>query len=247
MFCRSLRLFALKKSINQFRGRRDRESFIREIKNVAMLVPHKNIVKYDRAWQDAGHFYIVMELCAGGTLRGLIDREKWIRLERIRVLMHGFLDGLQLLHSNNLIHLDLKPDNLFLSDDGGLKIGDFGLCRLASEWDSEEGDGAYLAPEALNDQPTAASDVFSSGLILFQLLNGIVRLPAHGSEWQRLRGGQDLLCETPAGRSAAEEDAVWCAGLSSLCSAMLAREGERRPSARQCLTAACFAGLGTQG
>jgi serine/threonine protein kinase len=187
-----------------------------------------------------------MELCAGGTLRGLLDRTQWIPLGNIRVLMHGFLDGLEFVHANQLIHLDLKPDNLFLSDDGGLKIGDFGLCRKASDWDAEEGDGAYMAPEVLNNQPTVACDIFSAGLILYQLLNSIARLPSHGLEWQRLRSGHQLLLEVPAGRVGDGEELVWWASLASLCSAMLAPSSDFRPSAQQCLSAPCFAGLGSQ-
>ena len=237
---RTGKLYALKKSINKFRGPRDRDSFIREIKLVGKLVPHKNIVKYDRAWQDAGYFYIAMELCARGTLSGLLEQTLWIDLPQIRNFMQGFLSGLDLLHTNNLIHLDLKPENLFLSDDGGIKIGDFGLCRLASEWDSEGGDGAYLAPEVLNDHATSASDVFSAGLILFLMMYGIVRLPGHGSEWQRLRSGDNLFLDIPQERKPFNDSMVLWHSLSSLCSSMLSPCFAVRPTAQNCLAAKCF-------
>jgi serine/threonine protein kinase len=263
---RSGKLFALKKSIHRFRGRRDRNLFIREINCVAELKPHKNIVRYDRyfdhdilftfpasssifffrAWQDAGHYFIVMELCTGGTLRGLIVKEGFISLNRIRMLMHGFLSGLELLDMHNLIHLDLKPDNLFLSEDGGLKIGDFGLCHSASEWDSDEGDGAYIAPEVLNEKATSAADIFSAGLILFQMLVGIQNLPRQGSEWRRLRSGEDLFADIPPGRETDSNMRNFWKDLTDLSSSMVAVSCSDRPHARDCLMSKCFSCLSSQ-
>ncbi len=187
-----------------------------------------------------------MELCTGGTLRGLIDKEGFISLNRIQMLMHGFLSGLELLDVHNLIHLDLKPDNLFLSDDGGLKIGDFGLCHPASEWDADEGDGAYIAPEVLNEKPTSAADIFSAGLILFQMLVGIPRLPRQGSEWRRLRSGDNLFAEMPPAREADSDMGTLWKGMTELSSSMLAVCSSDRPHARDCLMFVCFSSAGPE-
>jgi mitosis inhibitor protein kinase SWE1 len=188
-----------------------------------------------------------MELCTGGTLRGLIDKEGFISLNRIRMLMHGFLSGLELLDAHNLIHLDLKPDNLFLSDDGGLKIGDFGLCHPASEWDADEGDGAYIAPEVLNEKATSAADIFSAGLIIFQMLVGIPRLPRQGSEWRRLRSGEYLFAEIPSGRETDSDMETLWKDLTDLSSSMLAVCSSDRPRARDCLLSTCFSNVDTEG
>jgi serine/threonine protein kinase len=77
MHYRTKLYYALKKSNQTFRGTRDRATFVREIKAMSTIAAsvehHPNIVKYERAWQDKGYFYIVMELCKEGTLRSLID------------------------------------------------------------------------------------------------------------------------------------------------------------------------------
>jgi membrane-associated tyrosine/threonine-specific cdc2-inhibitory kinase len=59
--------------------------------------------------------------------------------------------GLQYLHSKCVLHLDIKPENIFLDASGTLKIGDFGLAVLKRQWEWEEGDGAYVAPELLQE------------------------------------------------------------------------------------------------
>jgi serine/threonine protein kinase len=187
-----------------------------------------------------------MELCTGGTLRGLMDKEGFISLNRIRMLMHGFLCGLELLDAHNLIHLDLKPDNLFLSHDGGLKIGDFGLCHPASEWDADEGDGAYIAPEVLNEKATSAADIFSAGLILYQMLVGILRLPRQGSEWRRVRSGEYLFSEIPPGRESDCDMGTLWKDLTELSSSMLAVCSSDRPRARDCLMSFCFSSVGPE-
>jgi serine/threonine protein kinase len=181
-----------------------------------------------------------MELCTAGTLRGLIDQEGFILLDRIRILMHGFLSGLERLDSHDLIHLDLKPDNLFLSDDGGLKIGDFGLCHPASEWDADEGDGAYIAPEVLNEKATPVADIFSAGLILYQMLVGIKRLPRQGCEWRRLRSGEDLFAEIPPRRQDDSIKGTLWKDLTELSSSMLVVSCSDRPRAQKCLLSTCF-------
>jgi membrane-associated tyrosine/threonine-specific cdc2-inhibitory kinase len=121
--------FALKKSTRRFRGRLDRAKYLREVQNVAQLGHHPNLVHYERAWQDDGHFFIVMELCRVGTLGRLIaETHGPIQAETARNYAKGMLRGLARLHAQELLHLDLKPDNLFLMSDGGIKIGDFGCA-----------------------------------------------------------------------------------------------------------------------
>ena len=187
--------YALKKSNQTFRGSRDRQTFLREIRAMGTIAAtcsnHPNIVKYERAWQDKGYFYIVMELCEEGTLRSLIDynadQQQAMPVEQIQHISQGMMTGLHHIHSANFLHLDLKPDNLFLSSAFGIKIGDFGLVVENGRWEDEEGDKRYLAPELLQGSADFKSDIFSAGLIVYQMLTGQQDLPGNGPAWHALR------------------------------------------------------------
>lgn len=98
--------------------------------------------------------------------------------------------ALEYLHKQNIIHLDLKPENIFLTDDHVLKIGDFGLSTTAGISPSlhSEGDKYYMAPEVLEGNYSKAADIFSLGLIILELAADI-ELPSNGDSWQNLRHG----------------------------------------------------------
>jgi len=187
---------------------------------VSQLAGHPNIVKYHRAWQDNGRFWIAMDLCRGGTLKTVLQTQGLLPLDRINGYCHGILSGLSHIHSANLLHLDLKPDNIFLDNESGIKIGDFGLCIPANQWDEQEGDKRYLAPEVLTGQATFATDIFSVGLMLYQMLLGIRDLPGDGAEWHALRNGNVVMN--------VDEERERCANIARM---MLHPEPTRRPTA----------------
>lgn len=93
-------------------------------------------------------------------------------------------------HKRNIIHLDLKPENIFLTADGVLKIGDLGLSTTVGISPSlhSEGDKYYMAPEVLEGNYSKAADIFSLGLIILELAADI-ELPSNGDSWQNLRHG----------------------------------------------------------
>lgn len=98
--------------------------------------------------------------------------------------------ALEYLHKRNIIHLDLKPENIFISDENILKIGDFGLSTSEGVSPSlhSEGDKYYMAPEVLEGLYSKAADIFSLGLIILELAADI-ELPSNGDSWQNLRHG----------------------------------------------------------
>jgi len=215
--------YALKRTTKVFRSSRQRDRLVNEVEYVAELGSHPNIVKYHRAWQEDGHFFIAMELCTGGTLANLIQRVDMIPTQQVKNLTGGILSGLVNLHSNKLMHLDLKPENLFLCNEAHIKIGDFGLCvRATQQADAEEGDREYMAPELLNDPASQAADIFSTGLILYQMLMGRKRLPGYGDEWIQLRQGNVRMDVTPDKQFMASQS-QW----------MISPEPAARPSAEQ--------------
>ncbi len=176
-------VFAVKRSRKRFRSKLQRERCLREVQMVASLPEMENIVAQYRAWQEGGHFYIQMDYCDGGSLHQHLDRQEGGRL------VHGSGDasalwrvardvsaGLQFLHSNNVLHLDIKPENLYTKKHTSVwKIGDFGLAIGKETTDWEEGDGDYVAPELLraaSEQPRPAADIFSLGATLYQCATG---------------------------------------------------------------------------
>lgn len=180
-------VFAVKRSRKRFRSKLQRERCLREIQMVASLPEMENIVAQYRAWQEGGHFYIQMDYCDGGSLQQELEGNLGGRLERRGLwgVVRDVSAGLQFLHGNNVLHLDIKPENLYRKKsrsvvDGsvthsGWKIGDFGLAigKEATDW--EEGDGDYVAPELLRaatEQPYPAADIFSLGATVFQCATG---------------------------------------------------------------------------
>lgn len=99
--------------------------------------------------------------------------------------------GLKFIHDSGYIHLDLKPANVLIDFEGGLKIADFGL---ASQWPAPkhidgEGDRHYLAPEALKGRFDKPADIFALGMMLAEIAGNCV-IPENGLHWQKLRSGE---------------------------------------------------------
>lgn len=114
------------------------------------------------------------------------------------------------------MHLDIKPANIFITFEGALKIGDFGLARLESNPRDGlmEGDRAYLPPEGMNDRFGQSADIFSLGVIIFEATANIV-LPENGEAWRKIRSGDfsdvpslawTSSCETQPQRSSLYSD-----------------------------------------
>ncbi|CAI5473077.1 unnamed protein product [Closterium sp. Yama58-4] len=168
---------AVKVSKRQFRSKGERERYMHEIESVANVPEHAHIVRYYRGWQQDSHFYLQMELCEGGSLRALLDSLSHpLPEDQVWRFVRQVASGLDHIHSRGVLHLDIKPDNIFIDAHGNLKIGDFGRAVWEQRWDWEEGDGGYLAPELLQDEPpTTATDMYSFGAMLFELSLPVLR------------------------------------------------------------------------
>src|SRR3954451_2306933 len=158
------------------------DRFAREARAAARLT-HLNVVSvYDQGADvsaDGQHVFLVMELVEGRTLRELLrERGRLTPAEAISI-MEPVLSALSAAHRAGLAHRDVKPENILLSDDGIVKVADFGLAR-AVESDATAtrtglmmGTVAYCAPEQISKGSTdPRSDVSSAGIVLFELLTG---------------------------------------------------------------------------
>ena len=150
----------------------------REIKTLQMIV-HENVIKcYDVIDTDDA-LYIVMEIADGGDVLDYINKRTRLTESVARLLFHDLLSGVEKCHTMNIVHRDLKCENLLLSGKMILKISDFGFARELDGKNLETycGSYAYAAPEVILGQPYVGepADIWSMGVILYAMVVG--RLP----------------------------------------------------------------------
>jgi eukaryotic-like serine/threonine-protein kinase len=154
-----------------------RRRFVREARLAAGLA-HPNVARIFDAGEDGDRPYIVMEHVEGETLADVLARRGRVPPDEAVRLAIQACAGLQHAHDTGLVHRDVKPQNLLLRDDGTLKLVDFGIARAAETTRLTQagtilGTAAYLAPEqAAGDEVTSAADVYSLGVVLYELLTG---------------------------------------------------------------------------
>jgi serine/threonine protein kinase len=150
--------------------------FRREAQAAGRLT-HPNIVGVFDYGETADLAYIVMEYVDGPPLKNLLDKHERFPLPRIVQIMEDLLAGLQFSHERGVVHRDIKPANLMLTKSGQAKIADFGIARIESSSMTQAGTvlgtPAYMSPEQFMGQVVdARSDIYSSGVLLYQLLTG---------------------------------------------------------------------------
>ena len=157
--------------------------FDREARAAARLSHPCVVSVFDQGRDDSGpgggRPYIVMEFVDGHTLRDVINRDAPLSPLRCLELMDPVLAALAAAHDAGLVHRDVKPENVLISDRGQLKVADFGLAKAISAQTSTATQGlligtvSYLPPElVMSGKADARSDVYSAGVVLFELLTG---------------------------------------------------------------------------
>jgi beta-lactam-binding protein with PASTA domain len=160
-----------------------RHRFIGEAKSVARL-SHQNVVAVFDQGADGPYLYLAMEFVPGRTLKGLLRDSGRFAPATALEIMAGVLDGLAAAHASGIVHRDVKPENVLVTADGRVKVADFGLARALSTAGHTRtglliGTVGYVPPEQVTGDPTGpAGDVYSAGVMLFELLTG--RLPFTG-------------------------------------------------------------------
>ncbi|KAJ3063268.1 hypothetical protein HDU98_000893 [Podochytrium sp. JEL0797] len=186
-------LYAIKKTRVAITGSKDRKFQIQELILQYHLSSLPHVVHLHTAWEQYASLYLVMEFCAGGTLAQYIERNRGgggVEEFVIWAVLGQLARALQQMHERGVVHLDLKPGNVLIAGEGGgvLKVGDFGCASFlpVPEGFEKEGDRRYMAPEILVGRYGPECDVFSLGLIIFELATTLP-LPDNGSQWQSLR------------------------------------------------------------
>jgi eukaryotic-like serine/threonine-protein kinase len=154
------------------------DRFAREARAAARL-SHVNAVSVFDQGADAGHVFLVMELVEGRTVRDLLRENGPMPPALALSVIEPVLSALASAHRAGLVHRDIKPENILISDDGVVKVADFGLARavelddVANRTGVMMGTVAYCPPEQISRGPCdQRSDVYSAGVVLFELLTG---------------------------------------------------------------------------
>ena len=151
--------------------------FQREARAVARLTDPGLVAVYDQGI-DGQHPFLAMELIEGGTLRELLRERGPMPPHAVAAVLGPVLGGLAAAHRAGLVHRDIKPENVLISDDGDVKIADFGLVRAIAEAKITStsvilGTAAYLSPEQVGTgDADPRSDVYSVGILAYELLTG---------------------------------------------------------------------------
>lgn len=162
------------------------ENFLRNFQqeaHAAANLTHPNIVTVHDIGQDDHRHYIVMEFIDGQTLKQLIRAQNHnntlLPINRTLDLIIQTCSGLGYAHRANLVHCDIKPQNILVAHDDRVKVADFGIARAISEASQQLGSDQvwgtpqYFSPEqAAGESPTPASDVYGVGVIMFEMLTG---------------------------------------------------------------------------
>ncbi len=159
------------------------ERFKREARSVAQL-QHPNIVTVIDRGEEGGRQYIVFEYINGETLKELVVRKGRLDVRTTLAVGLEIARGLSFAHEHGLVHRDVKPQNVLLNGDGGAKVTDFGIARSldvehsVTQTGTILGTSNYIAPEQANGRPVdAQTDVYSLGIVLYEMLTGEVPFP----------------------------------------------------------------------
>lgn len=159
-----------------------RPRFYREARAAAKL-QHRNIVTVFEFAEDGDTPYIVMEFLRGQSLADCIKNHALLDLDRKIDIVVQLCTGLQFAHEQGVVHRDVKPANIWLLEDAGVKLLDFGIAKIGSSTFTMHGDvmgsASYMSPEQISGKVVdGRSDVFAAGVVLYELLSG--RKPFEG-------------------------------------------------------------------
>lgn len=164
---------------------REDKNFVRKFREeaqAAACLAHPNIVNVYDVGEEHGIHYIVMELVEGITLKNYIDRKGKLTIKEATSIAIQVSMGLEVAHNNDIVHRDIKPQNIMISKDGKVKVMDFGIAKAAtSETIASNAMGSvhYTSPEqARGGYSDAKSDIYSLGIVMFEMVTG--RVPFDG-------------------------------------------------------------------
>lgn len=164
---------------------REDKTFIRKFRTEAQAaagLSHPNIVNVYDVGEDRGVYYIVMELVEGITLKDYIDRKGKLSVKEATSIAIQVSLGLEAAHNRNIVHRDVKPQNIIISTDGKVKLSDFGIAKATSSntiSSNVMGSVHYSSPEQVRGgYSDYKSDIYSLGITMYEMVTG--RVPFDG-------------------------------------------------------------------
>lgn len=214
-------------------GRNEAQSEVDVLKSLQ----HNNIIAYHTTFVEAGKLYIVMEFADAGTLSKVISHrctqvQRYSEHEALLIFSQLCL-ALQHIHAKNIMHRDLKSENVFLTKDGTVKLGDFGIAKVLEHTAEKAvtmiGTPSYLAPEVCDSKPYGKkADIWSLGVILFEVL--MLELPFKAASLAA------LVVKIVTGKPKAVDQELYSKELCSLSKNLLRKHPEKRLSADEILS-----------
>ncbi|MCB0319304.1 MAG: serine/threonine protein kinase [Bdellovibrionales bacterium] len=159
-----------------------KKRFLREVK-LARQVTHVNVVRTYDVGVCGDYFYYTMEHIRGISLKDLLTRDGPLNEEQLTLIVPQICAGLHAIHQHDIVHRDLKPANVILTDEGVVKIADFGIarpgCSDLTHGDEIIGSSRYMAPEVWVGKPlSSATDIYALGVLLFEMCTGMTPFEA---------------------------------------------------------------------
>lgn len=216
---------------------KEKTNVINEIKALIEVSVHPFIVRYKEAFMEDSILYVVMDYCSKGDLSKSVKNHKemktFIPESSIKRWLLHITTGLKFIHDKNLIHRDLKCNNIFLDEEERAKIGDFGLARILEQTEQANtlcGTIGYMAPEVCKNMPYGYSaDIWSLGVILYELMG--LRQPFKSENSNMLSTVHNICEEEPD-----PLPNIYSEDLVNFCFWMLEKEAEDRPTAYDLLS-----------
>jgi serine/threonine-protein kinase len=166
---------------------------LREARLLAAL-DHPNIVRIVTAEKQDNVFFIVMDFVPGETLEDVVARDGALELARALDYTCQICNAIDHAHRQNVLHRDLRPSNILVTDHGQLKVADFGTSRfleIAAHGSTVIGSPPYMAPEQFRGEAVFASDIYSLGVTMYQMLTGVLPYDTPTpADLERLRRGE---------------------------------------------------------
>jgi serine/threonine protein kinase len=205
---------------------------------ILQRLSHPGIVALHEVLKDALYYYVVLEFCAGGSLREYVTDHKKVDLALARHFFVQILTALQYVHEQGVAHRDLKPENILLASPDQSKISDFGFAVFTDAHGlctGSVGTPGFTSPECLSRKPYDGrkSDVWSAGLIFYAMVIG--RLP-----WDT-QNHRQIANQIKSGRF--EIPPIYGAGFSRVIQAMLNPDVKKRVSVHEILEDPWLAGV----
>jgi membrane-associated tyrosine- and threonine-specific cdc2-inhibitory kinase len=184
------KLYAVKKTRFHYKSEAYRRERMQEVRRYEEFSSNENCVTLYKAWEQDDILFMQIELCRG-SVQDFVEEIHEVSEPFVWSFLLDMLLALKALHDKNLIHLDIKLDNILITDENHCKLADFGLVFDTVNTNHSrgtEGDSRYLAPELMEGKFCLSNDIFSLGISLLELACSL-ELPSNGSLWQELRKG----------------------------------------------------------